>query len=192
MSIVLRDGLSIDACSSLPLAGALAVARALDSNLDVRACVRWPNDVIANGRKLAGVLAEARIMGDKLDYALLGVGINANFPISLIREGNAESTTLLDLVGSPVNRESLIGSILSEIEYMIDLLTSNHSEVVLSLLEQVECSRGRIVSVTLQQGEISGVFDGYESLSKVRIASRGGTVGTIDTSTVISVEYWNA
>ncbi len=191
VSIVLRDALSIDTCHSLPLSTALAVARAIESNLGVRARVRWPNDVVADGRKIAGILVEAESKGNELDYAVLGIGINANFPIKAIKEVSEQSTSLLDLVGSPINREGLISSVLSEIEYVNELLTSNHSEL-LSQLEQIECSRGSNVSVRLQEGQVSGVFDGYEGLSKVRIATRVGTVETIDTSTVISVEYGNA
>ncbi len=188
-TVVLRDALSVDVCNSLPLTGALAVARTLESSLGVMARVRWPNDVVADGRKVAGALVEAKSKGNELDYALLGVGINANFSISLIKEVNQESTSLLDLLGSSVNRESLISSILSEIEYLNELISSKHSEVIVNLLERLECSRGKSIRVKLQRGEISGVFDGYESLTKVRIATHGGTVETIDTSSVISAEY---
>jgi BirA family biotin operon repressor/biotin-[acetyl-CoA-carboxylase] ligase len=155
--------------------------------------VRWPNDIVADGRKLAGVLVETKFKGNELDYAVLGVGINANFPISVIGEVDQESTSLLDLVGSPVNRESLISSILYEIEYLNELISSNHPDVVVSLLERLECSRGKNVMVRLQQGEISGVFEGYEGLAKVRIATHRdrGTIETIDTSAVISAEYRN-
>ncbi len=192
LSIVLRDALSIDAYNSLPLTGALAVARTLNSSLGVGARVRWPNDVLASGRKLAGVLVEAKSKGDEFDYALLGVGINANFPISLIEEVDQESTSLLDLVGSPVSREALITTILSEVEYLNELVSSKHSEVVVKLLERLECSRGKIVTVRLQRGEISGVFDGYDGLAKVRVATREGNVETINTSAVISAEYRKA
>ncbi len=191
LSIVLRDDLTIDACNNLPLTGALAVARTLDSSHRVGARVRWPNDVVANGRKLAGVLVEAKSKGNQLDYALLGVGINANFPISLIKQVDQGSTSLLDLLGSPINRENMISSILSEIEYLNELVSSKHSEVVVNLLEQLECSRGKSITVKLQRGETSGVFDGYDGLAKVRIATRGGNVETIDTSAVISAEYRN-
>ncbi len=190
-SIVFRDARSINICNSLALTTALAVARALESNLGVRARVRWPNDVVAYGHKIAGILVEAKSKGNELDYALLGIGINANFPTDAIKEVSEHSTSLLDLVGSPINRERMIGSILYEIEYVHEMLATSHLRV-LSLLRQMECSLGRIVSVRLQESEISGVFDGYEGLSKVRIATRGGTVQIIDTSTVISVEYRNA
>ncbi len=188
-TIVLRDHVTTDICSSLPLTGALAVARTLKSTLGVLARVRWPNDIVIDGSKVAGVLVESKSKGNELDYVLLGVGINANFPTNLVREANPESISLLDLAGSPVNRERLIASILSEIEYLNELLTTNDSENVLSLLERLECSRGRNVSVRLEEGEISGVFEGYQGLSKVRIASRGGKIESIDTSAVISVEY---
>ncbi len=188
-TVVLRDALSVDVCNSLPLMGALAVARTLESSLGVMARVRWPNDVVADGRKVAGVLVEAKSKGNELDYALLGIGINANFPIRTIKEVSQHSTSLLDIVGSPVNRESTISLILSEIEYLNDLVSSKHSDIVIGLIEQSECSLGKRIGIKLQRGEISGIFDGYESLTKVRIATPRGTVESIDTSSVISAEY---
>lgn len=190
-TVLLRDALSVDICSGLPLTGALAVARTLDSRLRVRARVRWPNDVVVDSRKVAGILVETKSKGNELDYALLGIGINANFPASMITSSNSRAVSLLDLVGSHSDRESVISSTLLEIEYLNELLASKHSESVIGLLEKFDYSVGKGVSVKLKRGEIFGIFNGYLDLSKVRIATGEGSIESVDTSEVISADYVN-
>ena len=58
------------------LAGAVAVARAVPAVVDAR--IKWPNDVLVDGRKLAGVLTETATTGGELDWLIVGIGINAN------------------------------------------------------------------------------------------------------------------
>lgn len=89
LSVVLRP----PALEGLSLAMGLAVARTC-RELGVEAEIRWPNDVWAGGRKLAGVLAEGHSTGGADDFAIAGLGINANlhsshFPPEL--EGTATS-----------------------------------------------------------------------------------------------------
>ena len=190
MTIVLRGPLVEKASNNVVMIGALATAKGIHSNLGVNARVRWPNDVVFNDRKLAGVIVETTIRGNEFEYALLGIGINTNFPTNLLK-GVQDSTTLLEILGSSVDRERLICSILTEMEYLKDLLLSAGSQTVLEVLERFECSRGKHVKVTVQDSEISGVFAGYDELSRVVILLSDGRSKKIDTSSVISAQYIN-
>ncbi len=79
LSILLRPGGHQSFLDSLPLLGALAIAEAVGSQLRLKACVRWPNDVVVDNRKVAGILAEAKSKGNELAYVILGLGINCEF-----------------------------------------------------------------------------------------------------------------
>jgi BirA family biotin operon repressor/biotin-[acetyl-CoA-carboxylase] ligase len=190
MTVVLRGPLVENASNNLALMGALATAKGIDSNLGVNARVKWPNDVVFNGRKLAGVIVETKMGGNEFEYALLGIGVNTNFSTNLL-QGIQDSTTLLEILGSPIDRERLICSILSEMEQLKDLLLSAGTQRVLDILECFECSRGKQVQLTVQDFEISGVFAGYDELSKVSILLPDGSRKKIDTSSVISARYIN-
>jgi len=63
------------------LAGAAVMARILEQGRNLEASLRWPADVLVGRRKIAGVLAEARSSGDRIDYLALGVGVNVNNPV---------------------------------------------------------------------------------------------------------------
>ena len=188
LTTVLRSPLTLDPLSALPIIGALAAAKTINSNPKVGAHVRWPNDILVGDRKLAGVIAETKFKGNQLEYALLGVGINANFNAAKLGELRSKSTSLEDLLGSPVEREVMIALLLMEIENVYELASSNLSGAM-SLLKELDCSRGRQVTIKVEDEELSGVVADYESFAKVRIKTANGSNRSVETSSVISVEY---
>jgi BirA family biotin operon repressor/biotin-[acetyl-CoA-carboxylase] ligase len=174
--------------NALPIIAALAIAKTINSSLGVRARVRWPNDIFVCGRKLAGVLAETKFKGSQIEYALLGIGINANFPSTTLGELSPKATSLETLLGSPVDREAIIALLLIEIENVYELAASNLNDAMV-LLQELDSSRGRQVRIKLQGEEISGIVDGYESLTGVRIRTPVGQNRKVETSSVFAVEY---
>jgi BirA family biotin operon repressor/biotin-[acetyl-CoA-carboxylase] ligase len=189
MTILLRPPNIFAAINGLPLIGALAIAKSVSSTLGVNSRVRWPNDVVANNRKFAGVLAETKITGNRMEYVLLGMGINANFDPSLIQETDATSTSLLGLLGSPVDREALVCSLLMEAEQLYELFSANRDDEVMKMLREFECSRGRHVTIKTEVGIIMGVLEDYDTFTRVRIRTSLGSYKLIETSSVIKVDY---
>lgn len=191
MTVLLRPPFIPNPWNSLPLVGALAIARSLHSgpNLTVKAKVRWPNDIVVDNRKLGGVLVEARSKGNQVNHALVGMGINANFPIRSLGKVRGTSTTLLELLGSEIPRENLICSILSEMEHLNELLLAQETGSLLNLLRGSECSRGSKLRIRQQENEMIGIFDDYETLTKVRIVFPDGDFKILDTGLVDSAEY---
>ncbi len=189
LTVLFRAPFSVGSVNALPLIGAVAIARVINSNLGVRSRVRWPNDVVVDHRKLSGVLVEAKSKGNELEYALLGMGINANFCTGAVKEIGQTSASLLEILGSPIDREPLFCSILQETERLYELLASGDLGGIMKPLLSLECSRGKRVSLRLQDRRIEGVFDNYDGLTKVCIVTPAGLPETIDTSSVVSVVY---
>lgn len=189
LTVLFRAPFSVGSVNALPLIGALAIAKAMNSNLGVRSRVRWPNDVVVDHRKLSGVLVEAKSKGNELEYALLGMGINANFHTTAMKEIGQTSASLLEILGSPIDREPLFCSILQETERLYELLESGDFGGVMKQLLSLECSRGKRVNLRLQDRGVEGVFDSYDGLTKVSIVTSAGLSETIETSSVASVVY---
>lgn len=191
MTLVLRPPKYRHDLVALPLVGALAIARALRSSVGIRACVRWPNDVVLDDRKLAGVLVETNFSGDDLQFALLGLGVNTNFHASLLAEISEQSTSLLDAVGAPVDGVEVICSLLSELENLYHLIGSDAGADILQILSKIDCSRGRRIRVLLDHQEHIGVLSDYETLTSIRLAIDHESE-VIETGSVTSVEYLGA
>ncbi len=117
VTVVLRP--DVARLRALSMVAPLAVCRAVESVADVQTSIKWPNDVIAGGKKLAGVLIESEMTGDDVRYALVGIGINVNYRID-DPEIAGLATSLVQQTGAPVPREELLASLLNEMEELYD------------------------------------------------------------------------
>jgi BirA family biotin operon repressor/biotin-[acetyl-CoA-carboxylase] ligase len=100
--------------------GALAVADGLESHFGLPAQIKWPNDVLVNRQKIAGVLAEAQWTGSVLATFVLGIGINVTpaFALEASRAGVAlrfPATSVESALGRPVSRLDLLEAVLRQL-----------------------------------------------------------------------------
>jgi len=114
LSILLKPGLPPPKLPLLMLAAGLAVSKAVETTCGLKAELKWPNDVLINGRKVAGILAEASVEADLVHYVVLGIGVNVNndLPVKL----KEEATTLKEQLGSSVARVKLVQELLKALE----------------------------------------------------------------------------
>ncbi|HEX7594543.1 MAG TPA: biotin--[acetyl-CoA-carboxylase] ligase, partial [Anaerolineae bacterium] len=84
------------------------------TELDAR--IKWPNDILLRGNKCAGILAEAGITGDRLDYVVVGMGLNVNFAVIDHPDLSRDVTTIADELGKPTPRALLVQAIMRGIE----------------------------------------------------------------------------
>ncbi len=116
MSLILRPQVAALQAAQVALLGGLAVSEGVRKLVDLPMQIKWPNDVLVRGKKVAGVLAEAAYSGDTLEYIVLGMGVNVNGgPPSDIKL-EYEATSLAAEVGSPLDREAVMNSILAAFE----------------------------------------------------------------------------
>ena len=126
MSILFRPEIRPDRASMLTLVIGLSVTQAIRSNLGLQAQIKWPNDVVLNGKKLVGILTEMSAQMNYIEYLVTGIGINANlreFPEEL----EDKATSLQKEIGHKVNRSALIAECMEKIEenYEIKIILPN-------------------------------------------------------------------
>ena len=129
--------------------GALAVCDALQSEYDLRPKIKWPNDVLLDRRKVSGVLVEAQWSGAELSALILGIGINVA-PASVIEDSQLRfpATCVENVVGHPVDRVELLGSVLSKVMEWRPRLAS---QAFLQAWEERLAFRGEWVRVSQDQ-----------------------------------------
>jgi len=186
MTLVLRSiTLPIDA---IPLVGALSAARSVNGQLGIDARVRWPNDVVVHGSKVAGVIAEGRQQGNSLEFVLLGLGVNANFESIELYDTGIDAATLMDLnEGNPIDSSMLICNILLELEELFALERSNVTRF-LDLLRSRDFSVGKKVKVVTKDRTIEGVFGDYSAVDSA-VVEVNGELTIVSTPSAIFVEY---
>ncbi len=120
MSLILRPVLPLPQLARVTMAVGLGAAAALESETRLSVKLKWPNDILVNGKKCAGILAEAEMTGEKLRHVVVGVGVNVNFAaddlIGISSPALAAVTTLADALGRPVPRVPLVRALLRGID----------------------------------------------------------------------------
>ena len=117
MSLVLRPAIRPDAAPQITLLVGVAVARALRLVSGLPASLKWPNDVLIYGRKIAGILAEMEIQDGKIQFVILGMGVNVNWAREEIPAGLQETATSLKAEGGrDFSREAVAQEILEPLE----------------------------------------------------------------------------
>ena len=132
-SLLLRPTCAFARWPRITTAAAAAIASALDRILPggVSARIKWPNDILVSGRKVAGILMETGVDRQQQPFAVLGIGLNANHGANMFPSELAEkATSLLQVVGRKVDRSDLAVSIFEELESRFSLLDSGFDRVI--------------------------------------------------------------
>ncbi|MBO5485012.1 MAG: biotin--[acetyl-CoA-carboxylase] ligase [Lachnospiraceae bacterium] len=111
MSLILRPPVKPVQASCITLIAALAVAKGIQNVCQIESYIKWPNDIVVNGKKICGILTEMSSELDYIHYAVVGIGINANtrqFP----EEIQDKATSLYLESGKTVDRQGLIAAIM--------------------------------------------------------------------------------
>ena len=86
VTIILQPQIPIDRLFMLTLAASVSVARVVRKMYDIGALIKWPNDIIIGDKKVAGILLELGAEGNKIDYCLVGIGIDANVNLESLNQ----------------------------------------------------------------------------------------------------------
>lgn len=100
----------------LIMLASLAVVHSIEKITGLPSQIKWPNDIIINGKKVCGILLESDVRGNIVAYTIIGIGINVNFSLSDFPEISPTATSLADELGTEVSRLDLTRCLLTEIE----------------------------------------------------------------------------
>src|SRR5215212_3670050 len=120
LSVVLRPSMPASNITLLPFAAALAVCDAIKKTTQLDAKLRWPNDVTISGKKVAGILIDSSVEAERINYAVIGIGVNANVDSSMISlhlEKSIKVTSLSNELGHETSIVGLTKEILERLEY---------------------------------------------------------------------------
>ncbi len=104
----------------LNMMASLAVAHSLEKVCGLETEIKWPNDVLIRGKKVCGILIESALRGHSVDWAIIGIGINANLDVSSI--SGVAATSLSGELGHTVPRSEVLQCLLGELERLYQAL----------------------------------------------------------------------
>ena len=117
LSIILRPGLKPSQIAQIPLVAGVAAARAIRAVTGLKPDIKWPNDILVGGKKVAGILTEMSCELDHINHVILGIGINVNTLKSDLPESIRDiATSLCAECGHNISRVALVQRFLNELE----------------------------------------------------------------------------
>jgi len=125
LSVILYP--SIVYLPSLIMLASLAVVHSIEAVTGLKSQLKWPNDVLINGKKVCGVLIESNVRGDTVDYAIIGIGVNVNLRLYDFPEIQPTATSLSEELRRDVSPLNVIQCLLIEIERLYLVLAAGGS-----------------------------------------------------------------
>lgn len=155
MSVILEPDVPTRIVTLLPFIAALSVCHAIRQCTGLDAKLKWPNDVMISGKKVAGILLDISAEAEHVNYSVIGIGINANIDSTSISARFAEDapriTSISDQLGHNVSKLELARTVLENLEKRLSDLNDKGAHVILKEWESNADMLGRQVRV-LQNG----------------------------------------
>ncbi len=140
------------------LAAANAIVNTLQETCGIPARVKWPNDILIHGKKVAGILLDLVVLSSTQRAFILGIGINVNMTSDQFPpEMQKTASSLRIYSGSSVQREMFLSVLLNHLEKWYGLFQKGESELIQSEWKAASETLGRMVEVKLAQGTVKGL-----------------------------------
>jgi BirA family biotin operon repressor/biotin-[acetyl-CoA-carboxylase] ligase len=188
MSLILRPDIPLASTPQLTLLSSIAILKGImnETNLDIG--IKWPNDLLIEGKKIAGILTELSAETDRVNHVIIGVGINVNqveddYP----EEIRGIATSLAIKAGQVVNRNNLIIQITKEWEDLYELYIKHGFSPIKTLWEAYALSIGRTVVARTLRGQYEGIALGITEEGVLLLEDAEGTIHKIYSADIETV-----
>lgn len=173
-SLLLRPELRPELAPGLALCAGLSVRAALAARVAAPVQVKWPNDVLAGGRKVAGILVESQLNGAQITSVVVGIGINVSqgaFPASIAEL----ATSLALLAAKDTSRERLLADVLEAFEAELSRIALYGMAGVAQALRPHDALLGR----RLRVGDFAGSGAGIDASGCLLVQRDDGQVNAV-------------
>lgn len=152
-SLILRPQLPPTQMSQMTLMTAVALAEAVKKVTGIQAAIKWPNDLLIENRKLAGILTELRAEVDRVQFVIVGIGLNINATHSQLLDS---ATSLKIEAEHPFNRVQVLQEILISLEIWYNKILQGKFEEVLAYSRKYSATLKKRVRVQGTGGQVEG------------------------------------
>jgi len=159
LSVLLRPKLSPSQVSRITLMAGVSAVRAIRSVISQHLGIKWPNDILYQGKKVGGILTEMSAEADEVHFIVLGIGINVNADPAELPPG---STSLKAISGKPVDRPGFARALLKELDADYRLFGKGDFTALSRSWEDYSATSGKRVVAAVQGRKIQGQATGID------------------------------
>lgn len=187
-SVILRPQIPTHKAPLITLVGAVAVASAIRKHCSVQAAIKWPNDILISGKKVAGLLTEMSAEPDRIRHIALGIGVDVNMELQeLPPDVRMHTTTLANETGAKIDRKLLLHQILRDLEHWYRIFLATEADV-LKEWELLNMTIGCRVTVSGMGEVFEGLAQGIEPEGRLMVALDDNTIRIVAAGDVTIVK----
>jgi BirA family biotin operon repressor/biotin-[acetyl-CoA-carboxylase] ligase len=176
-SIIVRPELEPEDIQIITLAASVAVVQAINETQGIVCGIKWPNDIILDGRKLCGILTELSAEPGHINYVVVGIGINVNQNIDSFNDEIKQKATSIRMhMGKPVSRVGILAGILTGFEKAYDNVLHGQIPEIIEKWNSYSVTIGREVKITARDNEYIGIAQSIASDGKLIVKCKDGTI----------------
>lgn len=188
-SVILRPQLPPVHAPQLTLMAAVALADTIASFIGTPPTIKWPNDILVGDKKLAGVLTESSCDSERIEFVILGIGINLNYPVALMPEVIRErATSIVTLTKNNISRESFVRRLIQDLDRCYGELEEDGFASLATRWEALFGLRGKKVRVEMTDHMMVGTAKGIDRDGALILEDERGERQRIIAGDVIPVE----
>jgi BirA family biotin operon repressor/biotin-[acetyl-CoA-carboxylase] ligase len=169
--LITEKSLLKDKYNIINFAASLSVSQAIENLYQLKTELKWPNDILVNGKKIAGILLESSSAGSKIERLVIGIGINVN---QALFQGtfNIEPTSVKVEMNQPVERERMLAEILNIFEENLVQVEDQPEEILKDW--KIRCRMiGEKISITDGENTKYGIFDDIDNNGFLLLKNKG-------------------
>ncbi len=189
LSILLRDLLPIRIAPQTSYIGSLALVKTLREEFGIAASIKWPNDVLINGRKVAGILTETQSDQDFTRFTVVGIGINVNHSRQeMAGPFRYPATSIAIETGFAVKRQKVLLEFIGRFEREYERFLEKGLSALLPEIEQYSEMMGKTITVVYGNREMVGKACGISAEGALLLLRDDGTQEPVWAGDIVRIE----
>lgn len=184
LSVILRPPVQFSQVPLVTLMAAVALARAIEKGTALSPEIKWPNDLLIKGRKVAGILTELNAELNRIHDVVLGIGLNVNTPRTALP---AHATSLAEEAGTKLDRVALARTLLVELDRAYTQFLGQEAQVLLEAWRGYALFLGKRIRAEVQGRMVDGHAVDVDSSGALLVRTDTGLVESVAAGEVLVV-----
>ena len=184
LSVILRPDLQLMEIPKITLVAAVAVAQAVEAATGLKPEIKWPNDLLIGGKKIAGILTELNAELNRVNTVVVGIGLNVNTPADKLP---AQGTSLAEELGAKVDRLELARALLTHLDRSYAQFLQEGIAPILEDWRRFAAFLGRRVRVALEGRTLDGQAVDVDASGALLVRTDTGLVESVSAGEVLVV-----
>lgn len=184
-SFILKPGMTPQSALILTIASATAVCKTLEDICALKTGIKWPNDIVSNGKKICGILSEMSCETGIIEFIVVGIGINVSQSAEdFSKEVTKIATSVFSETGHRYHRAEIIASLCYNMQEIYSLVKAGKTEEILRRWKKYTVTDGKKIKIIKGSEEIIAHAEGIDKMGRLVVSDENGIMTTYNSGEI--------